>query len=312
MLFINNNTWRGGDRLPKDVRGTPQEGPKRFRCGILAKQSQECIKRLSRQEKGKSCKVSLQAHFSAFPGIALQRRRRPRLGLGTTEGEEGEGGPAVLSGPRGSEGAGFPDGRVGRDLAPQPGGEGPYTSRGLGSRSPTHLPCSSSPPCSAPIDSASCPGRSQVLCTRAVRGQQATAPGPQSGSHPAGPSLPLHRLHEPPLLPPPWPCLPPPGREWRPGAGALPVLCPAGGRSLRLSTWRRSPPHRPPRGRCLRWGGVLKGRAGVLGGGALVGQSPGGAGWGGAWSRAYFAGQGSSFQTAETTSETCYSHFLIV
>lgn len=28
---------RGGDRLPKDVRGTPQEGPKRFRCGFLAK-----------------------------------------------------------------------------------------------------------------------------------------------------------------------------------------------------------------------------------------------------------------------------------
>ena len=27
--------------------------------------------------------------------------------------------------PRGSEGAGFPDGRMGRDLAPQPGGEGP-------------------------------------------------------------------------------------------------------------------------------------------------------------------------------------------
>lgn len=234
----------------------------------------------------------------------------------------GRWGLAVSSGPRGSEGAGFPDGRVGRYLAPQPGGEGPHTSRGLGGRNPTHLPCSSSPPGSAPIGSASCPGRSQVLCTRAVWGPCATAPGPQSGNHPAGRSLPLHRLHEPPLLPPPWPCLPPPGREWCPKAGAPPALCPAGGRSLRLSTWRRGPPLRPPRGRGLSWGGVLKGRAVVLEGRAGPGRDLGGAeswrgglgrGLGGvSWGRKYFARQGSSFQTPETTRETYYSHFLIV
>lgn len=105
----------GGDRLPKDVRGTPQAGPKRFRCGFLAKKSQEFIKRLSRQEKGKSCKVSLQARFSAFPGIALQRRCRPRLRLGTTEGEDGEvgsGGQQRTSRVRGCRLPGWPRGTV--------------------------------------------------------------------------------------------------------------------------------------------------------------------------------------------------------
>ena len=68
----------------------PRRVQSAFDVDFWLKNSQEFIKRLSRQEKGKSCKVSLQARFSAFPGIALQRRCRPRFWLGTTEGEDGE------------------------------------------------------------------------------------------------------------------------------------------------------------------------------------------------------------------------------
>ena len=130
---------RGGDRLPEDGTPTPhpsQERSKSFRCGFLARKSQEFIKRLSRQEKGKSCKVSLQEHFSAFPGIALQRRCRPRLG--TTEGEDGEGGLAVSGGPRGSEGAGFWMAAWDGTWRPSPAGSG--AAAPLTFRAPLRLP----------------------------------------------------------------------------------------------------------------------------------------------------------------------------
>lgn len=140
------------------------------------------------RRKARVMKISLQAHFPRFQESHCRRRCRPRLGLGTTEGEE-EGGLAVLSGPRGSEGCRlFPDGRVGRDLAPQPGGEGPYTSRGLRSRSPLTFRA----PLRLPVALHRwrfMSGRSQVLCTRAVRGH-ATAPD-RSPAAITGPSLPL-------------------------------------------------------------------------------------------------------------------------
>lgn len=120
---------------------------------------------------------------------------------------------------------------MGGYLAPQTGGKGPSPgTRNSGECRRTHRPCSASPPGSAPTGSASCSGRSQVLCTRVERGPRPAAPGPQSRNRPAEPLLPpMRRPHGSPP-PPPWPCFPPPSCEWRLRAEALPRLSAAGGR----------------------------------------------------------------------------------
>lgn len=155
---------------------------------------------------------------------------------------------------------------MGPDLAPQHSEEGVPQVLGAqgGGRRLTHLPCFSLPPGSAPTGRASCPGRSQVLCIRAERGSLATAAGPRSRSRPAGQQPPLHPLHGPPP-PLPRPCLPPPGCEWRPSAGALSRALPSG----------RASPYVRARGGAARPSGRRGGR-GLDGAGAWAGQeSPG-------------------------------------
>lgn len=161
------------------------------------------------------------------------------------------------------------------DLAPQTGGKGPSPGTGnSGGRRRTHRPCSASPPGSAPTGSASCPGLSQVPCTRLERGPRPVAPGPQSRTRPAEPLLPpMRRPHGSPP-PPPWPCFPPPSCEWRPGAEALPRLSSAGGRLPASEHVAARPTLRPPRGRGLGGAGPRR-RRGSCG---WAGPGPAGAG----------------------------------